>query len=165
MTDSTIHSKEETEPEPRWQVLSKFTLPSQPGMERKAMERVARTVKKLNLSPVTLERVKTAVAETTMNALEHGNHYQAELPVKITVRKSDETLSVVILDNGRGGIRPIAEAPDLEAKLAGMQSPRGWGLFLIEKMVDRMKVEEKDGKHAVELLFNLKGSGNERVSI
>ena len=29
-----------------------------------------------------------------------------------------------------------AEVPDIEAKLAGLQRPRGWGLFLIKNMVD-----------------------------
>ena len=35
---------------------------------------------------------------------------------------------------------PEAEAPDLEAKLAGEQKPRGWGLFLIQNMVDDVRV-------------------------
>ena len=32
-----------------------------------------------------LEKLKTAVAEATMNGMEHGNKYDADKPVKIVV--------------------------------------------------------------------------------
>ena len=53
-----------------------------------------------------------------------------------------------------GGARraPGAEAPDLEAKLAGLQTPRGWGLFLIEKMVDEARVTGDERPAHVELV-------------
>jgi hypothetical protein len=47
--------------------------------------------------------------------------------------------------------------PDLEAKLAGMQSPRGWGLFLIQNMVDEMNVTGDEHHHTVELILHLDG--------
>ena len=52
---------------------------------------------------------------------------------------------------------PEGDAPDLEAKLAGLQSPRGWGLFLIRSMVDEMNVTEDDVHHTVELVMHLQG--------
>jgi hypothetical protein len=36
-----------------------------------------------------------------------------------------------------------------------MQSPRGWGLFLIKNMVDDMEVTGDEHHHTVELLLNL----------
>jgi hypothetical protein len=44
--------------------------------------------------------------------------------------------------------------PDLEAKLAGLQSPRGWGLFLIRNMVDAMDVSTDGDLHTVRLLMH-----------
>ena len=44
---------------------------------------------------------------------------------------------------------------DLTAKLAGQQSPRGWGLFLIQNMVDEMHVTTDDVHHTVELVIHL----------
>ncbi len=41
---------------------------------------------------------------------------------------------------------PNPRHPDLEAKLEGRQRPRGWGLFLIEKMVDETRVTSDDGR-------------------
>jgi anti-sigma regulatory factor (Ser/Thr protein kinase) len=105
----------------------------------------------------TLERLKTAVAEATMNAMEHGNHYRAEVPVVIEVSASDAELSIKITDEGSGPPAFHSETPDLEAKLEGMQTPRGWGLFLIKNMVDDMNVTGDEHHHTVELVTYLKG--------
>ncbi len=141
-----------------WRVLAELSVPSEPGNERLAMERVAEVVKELGLSEQRLERLKTAVAEATMNAMEHGNRYNPEVPVDIQVWLLAERLLVRIID--RGGSpppNPNAEVPDLEAKLEGMQTPRGWGLFLIKNMVDEMRVSGNPDHHTIELVIQLKG--------
>ena len=145
-----------------WQILAEFSLPSEPGNEITAMNLVTEVVQDLILSPVRLERLKTAVAEAAMNAMEHGNRYQEDLTVEIQVLLSATRLAVRITDHGGANPIPEPEAPDLEAKLAGLQSPRGWGLFLIKNMVDEMNVHVGDAEHGsahhtVELIFNLKG--------
>ena len=65
--------------------LVRFTLASEPGNERLALARVADTVKDLGLSDARLERLKTAVAEATMNAIEHGNGNRSEIPVEVAI--------------------------------------------------------------------------------
>jgi serine phosphatase RsbU (regulator of sigma subunit)/anti-sigma regulatory factor (Ser/Thr protein kinase) len=140
-----------------WRTLDEWTVPSQPGNERLVIERVARSVAELKLSAGRLDRLKTAVAEATMNAMEHGNHYQPDLPVAIQVLASKAVLAIRIRD--RGGSQPIPNAnePDLDAKLAGLQPPRGWGLYLIKNMVDDMNVVSDETHHTVELILNLEG--------
>ncbi|MGH3105829.1 MAG: ATP-binding protein [Rubrobacteraceae bacterium] len=135
--------------------LAELSVPSEPGNERRAMEEVAATVEGLGLPDRTVERLKTAVAEATMNAMEHGNHYRVELPVVIEVAASDAELSVKITDEGSGPPAFDSETPDLEAKLEGMQTPRGWGLFLIKSMVDEMNVTGDEHHHTVELILHL----------
>jgi anti-sigma regulatory factor (Ser/Thr protein kinase) len=91
-----------------------------------------------------------------MNAMEHGNHYRAEVPVRVEVLVVDRDLRVRITDSGSGP--PPEEAgdvPDLVAKLEGIQTPRGWGLFLIKSMVDEMSITGDDGHHTVELVVHL----------
>lgn len=136
-----------------WQPLASFEVASQPGNERHAAEQVAAAVGD-SLPPAHLERLKTAVAEATMNAMEHGNQYQPDVPVQIWVDESPAALRVCIVDQGGGQFLGDAEAPDLDAKLAGLQSPRGWGLFLIQAMVDEMNVSSDDRHHTVELVMN-----------
>jgi anti-sigma regulatory factor (Ser/Thr protein kinase) len=135
--------------------LTELSVPSEPGNERRAMEKVAGAVEGLGLPAPTLERLKTAVAEATMNAMEHGNHYRAELPVVIEVSASDAELFVKITDEGSGPPAFDSEIPDLEAKLEGVQTPRGWGLFLIKSMVDEMNVTGDEHHHTVELILHL----------
>ena len=135
--------------------LAELSVPSEPGNERRAMEVVAGAVNGLGLPPPTLERLKTAVAEATMNAMEHGNQYRAETPVIIEVSASEADLFVRITDEGSGPPAFDSETPDLEAKLDGVQTPRGWGLFLIKSMVDEMNVTGDQHHHTVELILHL----------
>ncbi len=137
--------------------LAELSIPSEPGNERRAMERVAEAVRDLNLPEQRLERLKTAVAEATLNAMEHGNKYRAEVPVLIEVSASEADLSVKITDEGSGPPVFDAETPDLEAKLEGLQTPRGWGLFLIKSMVDEMRISGTPNHHTVELVVHLDG--------
>jgi anti-sigma regulatory factor (Ser/Thr protein kinase) len=137
-------------------VLDQFSLPSEPGNEREAMRRVVAVVEPLAIPAARLDRLKTAVAEATMNAIEHGNHNQPDLPVDIQVMTSASDLIVRITDRGSVPV-PDPIVPDLEAKLAGQQSPRGWGLFLIEKMVDEMRVSGDAHHHTLELVMHLTG--------
>jgi len=137
--------------------LADFTLPSAPGNERQAMTRIAEAVTALGLPPDRLEKLKTAVAEATMNAMEHGNHYRDDLPVRVQAESDGQRLTVRITDQGGGGGTeiPVADTPDIDLKLAGLQSPRGWGLFLIKSMVDEMNVTGDGQHHTIELVINL----------
>ena len=139
--------------------LLEFELPSNPGGERDAMARVAEAIAVLELDGTKLEKVKTAVAEATMNAIEHGNRNDPDLPVAISVTASDDELRIRITDHGGGEEIPEKTAPDLDAKLRGEQTPRGWGLFLIKNMVDEMNVTSDDVHHTVELVVRLQGGG------
>ncbi|GAC1331450.1 MAG: ATP-binding protein [Mycobacteriales bacterium] len=137
-------------------LLDEFTVSSEPGNERAAMARVAEAIKDFGLAPLRLERLKTAVAEATMNAIEHGNHNQADLPVRLRVLSAPDAVVVTISDQGGLPVSaPAPDAPDLEAKLAGLQTPRGWGLFLIKNMVDEMTVSADGAEHTVRLTVHL----------
>jgi anti-sigma regulatory factor (Ser/Thr protein kinase) len=140
-------------------VLADFSLPSEPGNERLAIDRVEEAIGSLGLPPRRLERLKTAVGEATMNAIEHGNRNRAELPVVVRVLAAGTDLRVDITDQGCYRPIPDVEIPDLEAKLAGTQRARGWGLFLIKNMVDEMEITGDDNHHTIHLTFHLEEKG------
>jgi anti-sigma regulatory factor (Ser/Thr protein kinase) len=147
-------------PKPRR--LDKFTLPSEPGNERLALARVAEIVKDLGLSEARLEKLKTAVAEATMNAIEHGNKNRAEIPVEVEVIQNGAEIVVAITDQG-GEVHLVPgqpEEPDLVKKLDGEQSPRGWGLFLIRNMVDAMDVTTNGQQHTIWLTMRTGGAAH-----
>ena len=142
-------------------VLAQFSIPSEPGNERLAMQQVTDAVQELALPQRTIKRLGTAVAEATMNAIEHGNQNRAELPVEIQVLASEGRLTVQIVD--QGGHRPIPDVttPDLEAKLAELDRPRGWGLFLIKNLVDEMEVGGDELHHVLRLSLHLEGAASD----
>jgi anti-sigma regulatory factor (Ser/Thr protein kinase) len=151
--------------------IDAFTLASEPGNERLALARVAGTVKDLGLEGRRLERLKTAVAEATMNAIEHGNGNRPEIPVEVEVTQDGDQLIVAITDQGgqeaEAGPGPgqpdpgQPEEPDLVRKLDGDQSPRGWGLFLIRNMVDAMEVTTDGQRHTIWLTMRTGGAAHD----
>ena len=138
-------------------LLTAFTVASEEGNEVMAIRQVSEVIDALDLEPIKVDRLKTAVGETVMNAIEHGNEYRAELDVSVEVKATEAAVRVRVTDHGGDKVIPQAETPDLEAKLSGEQTPRGWGLFLIEKMVDEVWTESVDGLHVVELVMNREG--------
>jgi serine phosphatase RsbU (regulator of sigma subunit)/anti-sigma regulatory factor (Ser/Thr protein kinase) len=143
--------------EPGEEMLIEFSLPSLEGNERAAIDRVAEAIGPIGLAPSRLEKLKTAVGETVMNAIEHGNENDPDLEVVVRVSATADFLRVKVTD--QGGEREIPEAitPDLEAKLSGEQTPRGWGLFLIGQMVDEVNTARENGHHIVELVMSREG--------
>jgi serine phosphatase RsbU (regulator of sigma subunit)/anti-sigma regulatory factor (Ser/Thr protein kinase) len=137
------------------EVLSSFSVPSEPGNERLVLAQVAEVVTECGLSPDQLERIKTASAEAAMNAIEHGNHNRAELPVDVVVLRTARGIAVEISDLGGRVEDAVADTPDLELKLAGLQTTRGWGLFLIENMVDECEEHTREERHTVRLVLNV----------
>lgn len=125
--------------------LAAFELASEEASERVAIAKVSGAVSNLALEPAQLERLKTAVGEVVMNAIEHGNDNRPEVPIHVAVRSSATSVTVRVSDLGGRKEMPRMATPDLEAKLAGLQTPRGWGLFLVTQMVDDLRIE-RDGQ-------------------
>lgn len=155
MENETVSSKKGTGES--WTTLAEFSVMSEPGNERQAMEKVSGILEPFHIEEREIAQVKTAVAEATMNAIEHGNHFKVDHPVNIKVCINDQKIAVRIRDDGAGQEILEPEMPNLEAKLRGEQTPRGWGLFLIKNMVDEMNISVDEKHHTVELVFYRKG--------
>ena len=97
---------------------------------------------------------RTAVAEAAMNAIEHGNQFDPAVSARVSVSRAGHKLYIRLTDSGKTALRE-PPAPNLDAKLAGLQSPRGWGLFLIRNMADEVRDLQDDGQHILELTFYL----------
>ncbi|MGH3331786.1 MAG: ATP-binding SpoIIE family protein phosphatase, partial [Nocardioidaceae bacterium] len=141
-----------------------FDVPSMEGNERLALERVSTIVAPLGLVEARRKRLETAVAEATMNAMEHGNRYSADKPVTVRVMTGSDEVRVQIVDHGGGPSGDENEVPDIEAKLAGLQRPRGWGLFLIKEMVDEAHEFSDGEEHILELVMRLGDDSTDRLA-
>ena len=136
--------------------LAAFEVASDLGNERMAADRVVDAVAPLGLADAVVDRLRTVVAEATMNAIEHGNECRSEVPVRLRVsgvgRRAHRRRSST---RAAPTSSPPAETPDLEAKLAGLQTPRGWGLYLMRAMVDDLEVTSDGDERTVELTIRL----------
>ena len=157
LTRSPVCSNGSADPRrsPSSRQLVEFEVPSAEGNERLALERVSAIVAPLGLEQSRLNRLETAVGEATMNAMEHGNSYREDQPVTVRVLTDPDRVRVQIVDQGGAPADREAEVPDLEAKLAGLQRPRGWGLFLIKNMVDEAHELTEGPEHVLELVMHL----------
>jgi len=92
------------------------------------------------------------------NAIEHGNQNHPERLVTLTVRVAATALCVRVSDQGGGRPLPAPAVPDLAAKLAGAQTARGWGLFLIKSLVDDVHVRSTATQHTIDVILYREGS-------
>ncbi len=123
---------------------------SAPGNERAAIAHVEAVVGD-RLPAARRDRLKTAVGEAVMNAMEHGNRYA--LPVSLEVILAADAVRVRITDHGGEAELPERVAPDIDEKLAGRQSPRGWGRMLIEELVDETHLTSNGELRTLELVM------------
>jgi serine phosphatase RsbU (regulator of sigma subunit)/anti-sigma regulatory factor (Ser/Thr protein kinase) len=139
-------------------VLAAFEVASEPGGERQVLPLLATAVEPLGLPKARRDALATAVTEAAMNAIEHGNDRRPDLPVRLVVAATDAAVLVTVTDRAinDAGAKDV-EVPDLDAKLAGFQSPRGWGLFLMRELVDEVRTRDSAGGHTVELVLRRDG--------
>jgi serine/threonine-protein kinase RsbW len=128
--------------------------------------RVART---LGFPCDRVDDIKTAVAEATLNAIEHGNRLDAQKCVTVVLVPGGETLEIRVRDRSTAPFaraRIGAPAPVLEEKLAGRSSARGWGLFLIRSLVDEVEFCSTGAGNLVRMVVHLGhvGAGAVRYS-
>lgn len=157
-------SAAETPDSGHWTPLDAYTVPSAPGNERLAISMMETALRDTPMAPRRLERLKTAVAEATMNAMEHGAHFHPDQSVAIELFTSPEQIMARITDRG-GAPAQEPVTPNLEAKLAQEQTPRGWGLFLIKSLVDEMRVTGDGARHTVELIVSREEADHANATI
>ena len=107
--------------------IASFTLDSTLGNEREAMVRVAEIAAGLGLGGERLERLKTAVSEAAMNAIEHGNKGDPDLPVLITVLADEREDPRPDPGSGRRSSHSGRRYPQPRSKACGRTKPAGMG--------------------------------------
>lgn len=140
-------------------IVTELRLPSRLGFEKVAMSTAASVANLMGFSPDRIEDLKTAVAEACINAIEHGNKFNETLSVVVMLVIDAESLEVKIHDQGTGVAEREPPAMDIDGKMAGRESPRGMGMFLIRALVDEVEyVREPAGSYA-RLVIHLNADG------
>jgi serine/threonine-protein kinase RsbW len=131
-----------------------INIPSRLGAEKKAMEEASRVAREMGFSEDRIEDLKTAVAEACVNAIEHGNQLRESTTVGITLSTNENALTISVHDNGTGTEK--FPTPDMDAKILRQEPSRGWGVFLIHNLMDKVSFESiKDVGNVVHMVIHL----------
>lgn len=112
-------------------------LPNQIGYERIAMSSSASFAKMFGFSPARIEDLKTVVSEAAVNAMQHGNKGRPDTRVSIRMNLKDDTMYVTVTDDGEG-IKKVYPKPDIDRIIDNLDPAVGFGLFLIQQLVDEV---------------------------
>jgi anti-sigma regulatory factor (Ser/Thr protein kinase) len=131
------------------------SLANKLGYERVAMACSASFAQILGLPPERIEDLKTMVAEAAINAMLHGNKGRPDARVTVSMNCQDDILNVTVMDEG-DGIKEFPPKPDIEKIIAELESPVGFGLFLISQLADQVEFNQvTDGGHVVKMAIKM----------
>ena len=116
-------------------------IPMIPEMELTATQTAEAVAKFMKLEADKIEEIKMALIEACINAFEHSKSRDGKVRIKFLI--GDDNLTVIIQDHGQGFDIQEIEKPEIASKLRASYK-RGWGLMLIEKLMDTVYVESNE---------------------
>lgn len=99
--------------------------------------------KACQLSEEAYGKMMIAVTEIAMNAIVHGNHEDTTKKVKVNVECADETITIIITDEGEGF--EINDLPD-PTTTENILDAHGRGIFIAKAMVEKFDYKHTEGK-------------------
>ena len=108
-----------------------------------AEESVMREAQEVGFGEDDLHRIGMSVRECMVNAVVHGNRYNARKKVRLTVSRSADRLSIVIGDEGEGF--DLSSLPDPLAE-ENLLRHSGRGLLLIQAFMDEFQIRPREPK-------------------
>ena len=127
------------------------TFPMAPEMELLACEKASAVARSMGMSQDKIDEIKMAVIEACLNALEHSQAQPREFHVTFSVlgRKEPEALQITVRDSGVG-FSTAERSVVRKGKRAAAQDKvalhkRGWGLSIIEGLMDEVRIESGAG--------------------
>ena len=127
-----------------------LTLPMAPDMEVMASKTATAVAESVRMSPDKIDEVRLAVVEACINAFEHSRAANRVLFLSFAVlsgeRSGDEprTLEIRVRDEGIGFAPQGVELPRMADKLKA-ERKRGWGLQIIQGLMDQVEIESGTG--------------------
>jgi len=145
--------------EVKYRDVIELTVPSKQGLEKVAVDAAASIAEIMGFSEDRIEDLKTAVGEACINAIEHGNRLDSSMKVLVELIADDSKLQVDVHDQGFGIKKEISK-PDIDAKIAKKQTARGWGLFLIQSLMDEVQFDwNPETGNVIRMIVYLKNKG------
>jgi serine/threonine-protein kinase RsbW len=118
--------------------LTRIQLPAQPDIERTAALLADRIAQGAGFSAADVGRIRTAVLEGVLNAIEHS--FDAEKSIDVQLLVTPEGLEISIENEG-DPFDPLAvQDPDPHKKVRA-ENKRGWGIALMKRFMDEVSYQ------------------------
>ncbi len=128
-------------------------LPILPNMELIATQTAEVISRHMNLTEDQAGEISIALIEATINAFEHS---KAENNVFVKFLIEDDYLVIKVIDQGIGFDKTKVEIPKIENKIGKDERKRGWGLQLIQELMDSVEFESNNEGTTVTMKKNIK---------
>jgi serine/threonine-protein kinase RsbW len=124
-----------------------------------ALEEIAR---RRNISAKAINQIKTALLEASINASEHSLSPDRRISQKFRVQSDRITITI-----SNRGLRLTDRKPEAttEAGETAASQRRGWGLKLIEKLMDEVTIEQTDDGTSISMTKFLSEPGAVATSL
>ena len=123
-------------------------IPMVPDMELAAAKTAEAMAEYAHFSDDEIEEIKMAIIETCINAFEHSESMDRNVYISFHVDK--KKMVVEIMDKGKGFVKKDVETPDIAKKIHA-EYKRGWGMQLIESLMDKVDVQSGEDGTVVSL--------------
>ena len=125
-----------------------LTIPIIPDMELAASQTAEVVAKHMNLDEEKRGEISMALIEACINAFEHSDSMDRNVYITFHVEK--EKMVVEIRDKGKGFDKKGVKTPDIAKKIHA-EYKRGWGMQLIESLMDEVDVQSGEDGTVVSL--------------
>ena len=118
-----------------------LTIPIIHDMELAATKTAEVVAKHMGLDEEKSAEISMALIEATINAFEHSNSQAGNVEIHFVIQ--EETLLITVSDQGKGFDKSKVKIPKIEEKITS-DFKRGWGLQLIQELMDTVKYESSE---------------------
>ena len=118
-----------------------LTIPIIHDMELAATKTAEVVAKHMGLDEEKSAEISMALIEATINAFEHSDSNTGNVEIHFVIQ--GDTLLITVTDRGKGFDKSKVKIPKIEEKLSS-DFKRGWGLQLIQELMDTVKYESSE---------------------
>ncbi len=115
-----------------------LTIPIIHDMELAATKTAEVVAKHMGLSEEQSDEISMALIEACINAFEHSETENKNIEIHFVIQ--GDVLIITVTDHGKGFDKSKVEIPNIENKLIS-ENKRGWGLKLIEELMDTVEFQ------------------------
>ena len=126
-------------------------LPIIENMELVATQTAEVVSKHMQLDNEKTSEISMALIEACINAFEHS---ETKSEVFIHFIISDESLTIKVIDKGKGFDSSKISIPNIDKKLGSDEKKRGWGIMLIKELMDSVNYESNEEGTTLTMIKN-----------